>query len=258
MRLRFIACHLVAAALLVAASASRAGVLEEMTDSLRALAAGSEITAHIEARVRRQLGEDEDADIRKGEAGVRVHEDHSGLRFYYTPELLDKMKAEQQQQTHNPDTDTPVLTAINELQPVAVSRMLSASEDLMWLVESSRYEGWQEETFEGQTLRKLTFSFGLERLSQREKKYVKKYQSKVHVWIDDNGLPVASHHFSRLSGSAFIIIRFKSTSDEFRRYRRHDDRLLISHRQYATEASGAGEYSAFESEHQLSVIGGQM
>ena len=255
MRVRVIPRFLLAAVCLAAASTSAAEALDELLGRLQTLTASTEVTAHITTQVRHQLGEEDEANIRQGEASVRVHQDSSGLRFYYTPELLAQMNSEQQQQTRDPDAQTPVLTAIDELQPVAVSRMLSAAENLMWLVESSQYEGSQAETLDGKPVRKLTFSFGLERLSQRDKKYVKKYQSEVHVWIDDTGTPVASHHFSRLSGSAFIIIRFKSTSDEHRRYHRHADRLLITHRTFSTEASGAGEYSAFDSEHQLSVIG---
>lgn len=241
--------------LLLAATHVRADALDEMLHRLQDLIGQTPVTAHLQAKVKHQLGKDEDANIRAGEASVRVHQNNSGLRFYYSPELLAQMAHEQEQHAQDPDVQTPVLTAIDELQPVAVKRMLSATSSLLRLVESSHYEGVQMDSFAGEPARRLTFSYGLERVSEREKKYVKKYQSQVHVWIDAQGTPLASHHFTRLSGSAFIIIRFKSSTDDYRHYQRYGDRLLLQQRTYASSASGAGEFSAFNSEQQLSLIG---
>lgn len=242
-------------ALMASSGQVYAEALTEMTATLEQLAGKASITAQIQTQVTRQLGEGEEAHIREGEASVRVVANKSGLRLYYTPEILQTMSDEQQLRTQDADADTPVLTAIDELQPVALKHMLSAAENLLWLVESSQYQGWQEDRYEGRALRKLTFSFGLERLSEREKKYVKKYKSQVHVWIDEAGIPVASHHVSRLSGSAFIIIRFKSSTDEIRRYQRYDDRLLMNYRRQDSDSSGAGERSVHHIEHSLSIIG---
>lgn len=240
---------------LLFANTAGADALDEMRLALNELAGQSPVTAQITAKVMFQQGDGGDATIREGEAFIRVSDNSSGMNFYYTPETLQLMTQEQQARGLNAEAETPTLNAINELQPATIQRSVSAADDLLRLIESSQYEGYVEDTFNDKPARKLTFSFGLEKLSQREKKYVKKYTSEVLIWIDEAGTPLASHMYSRFSGSAFIFIRFSSSADEVRHYQRHDDRLLTLYSKRESEISGAGEHAVNHFEYTLTPLG---
>ncbi|HEY7886234.1 MAG TPA: hypothetical protein VIC08_14915 [Cellvibrionaceae bacterium] len=232
-----------------------ADALKDMQTALNKLTGQTPVTALVSAKVMFQQGDGGNAITREGEAFVRVSDDNSGMNFYYTPETLQSMTKEKKARSHNAEADTPTLIAINELQPATIQHSLSATNDLLRLIESSQYEGFTEESYNDKPARKLRFSFGLEKLSQREKKYVKKYTSEVLVWIDDTGTPIASHTYSRFSGSAFIFIRFSSSADEIRHYQRQDDRLLTLYSKRESEISGAGEYAVNHFEYTLTPLG---
>ena len=228
--------------------------LRELEVALSYLDARSGVSATLSVDVVRHQGEDEEKTTRRGAAEVLLQDSDEGLFLHYSPVTLALMDEERWRRERDTEAETPTLNAIDELSPGAAHRALSAAPGLLRQIHSGEYQGETTGTFDGQAARRLHFTFGLERLSEREKKYVKKYTSDLYVWLNQDALPIASELRSRFSGSAFIIIRFASSTDEVYRYQVVGDRLLVSHSLQTSEISGAGERAAHSIEHRLTLM----
>lgn len=240
---------------LLAPSAIAEAALADLIVALGRLADKEPLAATLKVSVRHQLGQGDKADVREGEAQVAVRADGSGLQWLYSQEALAQAQREWQATVQDPDAPTPLLTAQNELSLPTVSRHVSALEHLQRWVAMSEYQGSVTAEYLGRPARILSFNYGIERLSRRDTRYVNKYQGELRIWVDEGGRPLRSEITTRLSGRAFIFVRFSSSTDESREYQTLGDRLITRYSSYHSDASGAGERSVSRVEYWLTPEG---
>lgn len=228
--------------------------LTDLKTALSQLEVKEPLSAELKVSVVRELGRGDNANVNEGQAQISVRADSSGLHWGYTPEALAQKQRERQKTIQDPDADTPLLTAQTELNLPAIARHVSALEHLQRWVELSEYEGHTSTELEGQPARLLTFHYGIERLSSRETRYVNNYRGELKIWIDPQGTPLRSEVSTRLSGRAFIFVRFSSSTDESREYQVFGDRLITRHSHFHSDSSGAGESSVSRVEFWLSPL----
>ena len=89
--------------------------------------------------------------------------------------------------------------------------------------------------------RRLVFEMPIERLAERDRKYIKRFEARLDVWIAADGTPLASALRVRLSGRAFLVVGFEQQQDFDRQYSIAGDRLLLAREEAHTLSSGAGE-----------------
>lgn len=212
------------------------------------------LNGELKVTVKHQLGKGDHADLREGQAQVIVRADSTGLQWGYSPEALVQKQRERQKTVRDPNAATPLLTAQAELNLPVVARHVSAVEHLQHWVALSEYQGHSSTQYLGEPARILTFHYGIERLSQRETRYAKNYQGELKIWIDQHGTPLRSEVATRMSGRAFIFVRFSSNTDESHEYHVLGDRLITSYSRYHADASGAGEHSESAVEYWFSPL----
>lgn len=228
--------------------------LTELKTALAAFAVEKPFRAELNVTVKHQLGQGDNANLREGQAQITVRTDDQGIHWGYSPEDLANKQRERKKTIQDPDADTPLLTAQTELNLSSIARHVSALEHLQRWVELSEYQGYTNTRLQGQPARILTFHYGIERLSSRETRYVNNYRGELKIWIDPQGTPLRSEVSTRLSGRAFVFVRFSSDTDESREYQVFGDRLITRRSHFHSDSAGAGERSVSRLEFRLSPI----
>jgi hypothetical protein len=237
----------VAAALLVGslvfalAPSARAEGQSEFREALQRLQGQTPIKARVAVQTWRKNGDGADAEEWSGQAAVNAEDGAAGLRVHYARDLLTRLEIEREAQEKNPKARPATATALNAIEYRDVQTALGATP---WLTRQLRRAGFkseQAETWSGQSTRKLTFELGLGPLTERERKYVRKHEASLEVWIAADGTPLASRLRESVSGRAFVVVSFESRNEEDWVYTVVSDRLVATRHESRNVSSGAGE-----------------
>ncbi len=229
------------AALLMAAGAARADGLADLKAALARSGAAAPLKALAETHTWRKLGEGKDAEEESGQASVAVEESARGLGVTYSRPTLARVEGELRAKGKNPNSKTPTLDALAELDTRDMLALTSAAAGLARRIERDAYQGERADAWQGKPARLLTFEAPITSLSERERKYAKKFLSQLDVWIAPDGAPLASRARMTMSGRAFVVVSFEATHEEDSVYAVAVDHLLVTRRESHDRSAGAGE-----------------
>lgn len=229
------------AALLLLAAGARADALADLKTALARTAVQAPLRAAIESQTWRKLGEGADADVDSGQASVLAEDGPRGLSLTHAREMVARMERELQARARNPNSKTPTMAALEEMGPRDVLALTCASAALSRALERGVYKGERADTWQGRPVRALSFEMPVSTLSDRERKYAKKFSSLLDVWIAPDGTPLASRARVSATGRAFIVIGFAFGSEEDSVFGVADERLVTLRKETRTHFSGPGE-----------------
>jgi len=229
------------AALLCMAMEARADALADLKAALARSAAQAPLRAAVETRTWRKLGEGADAEEVQGQASVLIEDGARGLSVTHAKDVMLRMERELQARARDANSKTPTLSALEEVGPRDLAMLTSAAAALERALERGQLKGERADTYQGRAARALTFELPITTLSDRERKYAKKFSSLLEVWIAPDGTPLASRARVSASGRAFIVIGFEFGDDEDRVYGLADGRLVTLRRESRSRFSGPGE-----------------
>ncbi|MDO3381424.1 hypothetical protein [Gilvimarinus algae] len=229
--------------LLCLAATSRADGLADLQRALETLTQRLPVTGELAVEVMQKYGDGDDAVERKGAASARVVDSPEALSLAYGAELLASLEGEEAQRARDPDVATPAKDGVHELSPADARLMVRARDSLQRSINAAQYLGETEESYEQVPARRLDFALPISQLAKHERKYVKSYDGVLSVWIDENGVPLASRTRIDASGRVFIFIRFHFEVRSDRQFVVHGDRLLALEDRYYQQSRGAGERS---------------
>jgi hypothetical protein len=229
------------AALLCAAMGARADALGELKAALARGAVQAPVRAAVETQTWRKLGEGDDAEEVRGQASVLVDDGARGLSVTHAREVMVRMERELQARARDANSKTPTLSALDDLGPRDLAALTSAAATLGRALERGVFKGERADTWQGKPARALSFEMPITTLSDRERKYAKKFSSLLEVWIGADGMPLASRARVSASGRAFIVIGFEFGNDEDSVYGMADGRLVTLRRESRSRFSGPGE-----------------
>lgn len=231
---------LLCGALLWAGSA-RADGLADMKSALARSSGAGPVKAAVDTRAWRKRGEGAEADEDRGQASLVLEDGARGLVVTHGRELLGRIDAEQRARARNPNSKSPTLFALEELGLTELTALASAGPALMRRVERGVYKGEAASSWQGKPARVLRFEMPISTLSARERKYAKKFEALLEVWIGADGMPLASRYHTQGSGRAFVVVSFDTVFDEDCVYLLAGERLLTARKEIRSRASGAGE-----------------
>jgi hypothetical protein len=217
--------------------------LRDLKASLARLTADSNLVAEVVVNSAHNAGEDEELVSRTGAARVTVVDDDTGLSVRYSTQLLQQMAAEASARAADSDAPTPAYDGVDELSLPDIQPMLRAARAIGQELDSAEFIGAEADTYQGNNARRLDFALGEDRLTKRQRKYVKEYDGSFTVWIDEQGAPLASRTRIHARGRAFIVISFSITIESDSHYRVDNDRLITTRRADYQLSAGAGERS---------------
>ncbi|MQA37947.1 hypothetical protein [Rugamonas aquatica] len=230
-------------ALALAGTAARADGLADLKAALERLQEPAPLKVSLDSSVWRRNGEGKDADETNGQAAVAIEDGPRGMQLSYSREMLAKLDAEATAVARNPNAKTPTLNAAREFSPTDLRPMISAASSLSHMLEKSSLLTEKADVYQGKPARVLTFAQSIDAVSDRDRKYVKEFEGRVHVWIAADGTPLASRITQSFYGRAFIVVTFEAKNEESSVYALAGTRLVAVRKESRNTASGAGEKS---------------
>ncbi|AZP14572.1 hypothetical protein EJN92_13825 [Undibacterium parvum] len=220
---------------------ARADGLADLKSALSRLQGQSPLKATIELKSVRRLGEGKELEESSAHASLSVEDGARGMQVFYSKETLTRAETEARAKGKDPKSKTPTVTALSELSTAELRPMVAAALGLSRQIDEGIFKGEKFDTYNGKPARLLSFEFTMDRLSERERKYVKKMESTLDLWIAADGTPLASSFRQSGSGRAFVVVSFEQKYDEDSIYGLSGDRLLLMRRESRLSSSGAGE-----------------
>lgn len=223
------------------ASAAQADGLSDLKGALARLQGQTSLKAVVDAKTWNRQGEGKDLEETQGSASVLVEESARGLQVLYSKEMLSKLEAEERSKEKDQKAKTPTLAALGEVNSSALRPMISAAGHLSRNLEKAMFKGEKVDSFNGKPARVLNFEVSMDKLTEKERKYMKKFESNFDVWIAADGTPLASRAAQKVEGRAFVVISFEAKNEEEWVYGTVGDRLIALRRESKNVGSGMGE-----------------
>lgn len=220
---------------------ARADGLADLNAALARLQRQTPIKAQVESKSWRREGEGKEAEEDSGQATVTVEGGPAGLQVLYGKDLLAKVEAEQRAKVKDPKARTPIGFALGEMKATELRSMVSAADALSREIEEAVFSAEKVDSYKGKPARLLSFTLSLDKVPEKDRKYVKKFDGGIEVWIAADGMPLASRFHFDVSGRAFVVVSFTQKTDETRQYGVSGDHLLLLRKESRNATSGAGE-----------------
>jgi hypothetical protein len=215
--------------------------LSDLHAALDRLNGEAAVTARLRATVWNAQGEGEDRFETEGEARVVLEDDARGFNVVYSKDLLERLEAEQQAQVDDPDVPTPTTETVRTIGGASLRRMVAAADDLRRSVKAARFLSEQHVDYEGTPARLLTFERDIATIGERDRKYVKQFESVLKVWIAADGTPLAHHSRTDVKGRVFFFIRFSHMEESSTVYAQEGNRLVATRYESQSKSAGGGE-----------------
>ncbi|MET3136178.1 hypothetical protein AAKU61_000516 [Undibacterium sp. GrIS 1.2] len=215
--------------------------LSDLKTALVRLQGATPVKANLEAKTWSRQGDGKDADERSGIASVQIEEGPRGLQVYYSRDLLSRLETEERAREKDPKAKTPTLSALNDINSSELRPLIYAANSLSRAVEKAVFRNEKADTYNGKPARLLSFEMTIDKMTEKDRKYIKKYEGNLDIWIAAGGTPLASRMHETASGRAFIVISFETSNDNDQVYGLVGDRLVITRKETKSSGAGAGE-----------------
>ncbi len=225
--------HLLPLLALLCSPAFASSGLADLQQALARFKNQTPLKAQLSYRAESQGGDD------AGSAAVQLplEDGPTGLRLNYPQALLAKAELEDAAKDKDPKADTPTVRGLRELGLAELRDMARAADSLQRRLARASFQSEQPDTWQGRSARRL--SFKLE--NTRPNRHVKDYSGQLEVWIDEQGVPLASRAQQRIAGRAYVVISFEMNNEDEAVYQVIGDRLLATRKSSKGSGSGAGE-----------------
>ncbi|OYT91359.1 MAG: hypothetical protein CFE43_13845 [Burkholderiales bacterium PBB3] len=215
--------------------------VSDLKSALARLQGQSPLKAQVDAKTWNRQGDSKETDETQGAASVTVEEGARGLSVLYSKDMLAKLEAEERNKERDAKAKTPTLSALSEVNSSSLRPMLSAASVLSRSVEKAVFKSEKPEAYNGRPARVLRFDMPIDKLTEKERKYMKNYEGVLDIWIAEDGTPLASRSSVAIAARAFLVVSFDAKNDEDWVYTVVGDRLVALRKETRTSGSGMGE-----------------
>lgn len=215
--------------------------LADLRTALAKLQGAALVKANVEAKTWSRQGEGKEAEEKSGLASVYIEDGQRGLQIQYSKEILNRLELEERAKEKDPKAKTPTLSAFGQLNSSELRPLINAAANLSHQIEKAVFKSEKVDSYNGKPARLLSFEFTIDKLSEKDRKFVKKYEANLDVWIAADGTPLASRQHETVSGRAFVVISFESHNEDEQVYGLAGDRLVTLRKETKGSGAGAGE-----------------
>lgn len=223
------------------AGLAQADGLADLKSALGRLQGQGPLKAVVDAKTWSRQGDGKDVEETQGHVSVAVEEGARGLQVIYSKDMLSRLETEERSKERDAKAKTPTLSAMNEVNSSALRPMLSAAGSLSRTVEKAVFKSEKADSYNGKSARLLNFAPSIDKLSEKDRKYLKSFEGSLDIWIAEDGTPYASRISQVLSVRAFVVVTFDARNDEEMVYGLVGDRLVTLKRESRNTSSGMGE-----------------
>lgn len=213
--------------------------LADFRSALTQLQSTSPIAVDVQFKLFGRSGDRDELTEREGLINLRLEDGAEGLRAVYSPELIAQLHAEELAKIEDENVKNSALNAVGQFEYWEWRELLYPAAQMELVLGRYNFVSEKMGVFNGHPARLLTFSMPKEKIDKSFRKYVKKYKSRLQVWIDDKGVPLASQLTEKGSGRVFIVIGFTFKNEIHTEYQQQGARLIAIKREVKDESSGA-------------------
>lgn len=213
--------------------------LADFRNALTRLQPAGPIAVNAQFKLFGRSGDHDELIEREGLINLRLEDGAEGLRAVYPPELIAQLHAEELAKIEDENVKNSALNAVGQFEYWEWRELLYPAAQMELVLGRYSFVGEKMDTFNGEPARQLSFSMPKEKIDKSFRKYVKKYNNRLQVWIDDKGVPLASQLTEKGSGRVFIVIGFTFKNEVHTEYRQQGGRLIAVKREVKDESSGA-------------------
>lgn len=224
-------------------SLARADGVADFSNALLRLHSTGKITLDVHFKLFGETGEHKELIAREGLMDLRLEDDAKGMRVAYSSALIKQLHDEELAKIVDENVKNSALNAVGQFNYWEWRELLYPAQQLELAL--GRYQFLHEKPAEwnGKAVRKLTFQMSKEKVDVKFRKYIRKYKNHLQVWIDDNGVPLASKMTEKGTGRIFIVIGFTFNNSVQMEYQQHAGRLVVVRREVREETEGAAMQS---------------
>jgi len=223
---------------LLAALPCAADGLADLRGTLSRLQGGEAIHAMAEIQNWRQEGEGKKARVKQSHSTVQLEDGPNGLRLGWTSSQIQGARKESQLKAADPEAATPNLDSLTALNGLGATTFLSQSDHLLQQLKGATVLEDRSDDSMGKPARLLIFKLD-PIVGAEEKSMIKDRKETLKVWLDGNGVPVATEHVIAIKASKFLI-SFTANNREARKLAVLGNRLVVSNETQENSGSGMG------------------
>lgn len=227
--------------LLFCATWAQADGLSDLKLALARLQGQAPLKASIDAKTWSRQGEGKDGDEVSGQASVQVEDGARGLSVLYGKDMLARLQQEERAKERDSKAKMPTQAALKELRAEELRPMLSAAAPLARSMEKAVFKGEKPDSYNGKSARLLQFDMPIDKLSEKDRKYVKSFQGSLEIWVAEDGTPLGSRSSQTVGGRAFVVVTFDAFNSEEMVYGLAGDRLVALRQESRNSSAGMGE-----------------
>ncbi len=227
--------------LLASALSLHADALSDLKSSLSRFPGRSPIQVQLRYQTNREASRHGAPAISNAQVTVDVIEDLQSLKMIWDAKDARRVNEEARAHDHDSKSATPLREAMKDLDPGRLSHLVNQSGILEGLLEDSKFVSESSVAYEGKPARLLTFTFA-QRLPSSVRSRLIRSDASLKIWVNAEGLPIASESVSTYSGRRGRIFGNYSGGSKMRtHYAAVQDRLLAVDRSTEETQTDDGE-----------------
>jgi hypothetical protein len=226
--------------LIIFSRTSLAEGLSDLKQTLNGFTQSAEFTGQMNASIKNHSKEDDEITIKTGATEFAVEQNQRGLEIRYPMVILDAIDKEIEAKKQNPKAQTPRTEAMNRFNYQEMVILLNPVLDMEEDLRKAKLIKEENLLYQGKPARLLHLQIDLEKLSEEERKNLKKFKTDFKIWVDEKGVPLASHSKGKGSGRFALVIGFEFHFEVEKTYTVHNNRLLVTELKSHSGSSGAG------------------
>lgn len=214
--------------------------LEDLQQALIKFNQSANFEAVAVTSVRSDKKEGDGTITKEGQIRFSVKQSQTGLKIQYPNELLTSIDQESLLKKQKPAEPTPITDTMNRFNYSEISILFNPVRDIETDLRKAKFVKEEAVNFQGNPARLLHLHIPLESLDEQERKNLKKYGTDIQIWINDQGVPLASRAIGKGSGRFALVIGFEFFFDVEKTYMTSNNRLLVSRLQSRSGSKGGG------------------
>ncbi len=219
------------------AATAAAEPLAEMRSTLTRLQGSEAINAGLEIKqtVRDANGQKPSA----GQVKLGLESGTQGLQLSFPSELMQQVEREAQAHAATPELPTPLADLLAAATPTRAAQLLGCAPGLLRSLDGAKVKESRADSLDGKPAQLFVLDVP-GHLSAREKGDLSHFEGELKLWLDADGMPLASEETYKFSGRK-MLIGFQGAESSSTRYAVAGARLVAKTRTSRSSFKGFGQ-----------------
>jgi hypothetical protein len=212
--------------------------IADLRATLAHLTGTTTVRGSLEVTSTSRSSEDENSET--GRVTVAFESGADGLRILYARPTLAQANQEARGEAVDPERSTPVRSGLRHVEPLEINGFLDAATALTVVLENAQLLQTRQAVRDGKKAQLVVLKV-TPRLTKGAQKHLKKLDSTLSLWMEDDGVPFAAER-STVVKASFLLMSFDSERKESWLFARSGDHLVVTRYERIEKSDGLGQH----------------